>query len=140
MRVFDKDKSEELKAKSWQIELLHLNPRYTFWGPHEDYMAKEPGKGWDTPCFINSWKEFNDSWGLDELNECVNFYFEVVRDNQECSLCRGSGYNPETQKIADSFYYGENKWVHKITQDEVDALWRYQSLKGFQKETDRGGG
>lgn len=136
MRIYDKDEIEELNAEPWQIELLHLNPSYVCWGPHEDYMYKEPGKGWDAPVFVDSWKKFD--WDLDDLNECVNFYFEVVRDSEECSQCRGTGYNEQTKKIADSFYgYGPDdpeKWIYNITQDEVDALWGHNRLKGSFNE------
>ena len=28
----------EIMAQPWQLELLKMNPEYTSWGPHEDYM------------------------------------------------------------------------------------------------------
>lgn len=34
------------------------------------------GSGWDKPCELES---FSEMWGLGELNEVVNFYFEICR-------------------------------------------------------------
>jgi len=85
---------------------------------------------------------------VDELNECVHFYFELDRPSQSCVSCDASGYNAETKVIADTFYdHGDysidfmnwrivgsienacklggatgRRWLNKITQDEVDAL------------------
>jgi len=37
---------------------------------------------------------------------------------QRCSVCEGTGFNPETKKINDNFY----DWCDNITQDEMQAL------------------
>lgn len=143
---------ERLQALPWQLALLGLNPEYTGWGPHEDYMAGSAGRtGWNQPLFIDTWKEFAGQWELDDLNEVVNFYFAVERESTPCS-CE-DGYHPDAKWIADSFYnhsspfparvppdllakYGaeftqfcrdmnapcRSAWHDRITQDEVQAL------------------
>jgi hypothetical protein len=137
--MFPKDKYDQnelarLNAEPWMVEQLKLNPDYVSWGPHEDYMYKEKGaKGWDAPVEYASWKGF--SWALDEMNECVNFYFQVTREFVDCDACDQTGYNPETKKISDDFYDFENtgrRWCEKITQDEVDALLEAGRLRTFR--------
>jgi hypothetical protein len=120
----DREELEALNPEPWMVELLDLNPGYVFWGPHEDYMcAGNYEHAWDNPVLIDGWKEFG--WQLDELNECVNFYFDIGREREKCDACDESGQNPETKKIADDFYDFANtgsRWCDKITQDEADAL------------------
>ena len=45
---------------------------------------------------------------------------------QPCKVCDCSGLNPETKQISDDWYgfngRSEHRWVHRLTQDEVDAL------------------
>lgn len=129
MRTYDENEIADLNAEPWQIDLLKVNPEYAFWGPHEDYMWTK-GDGWNSPQIINSWAEFGP-WQLDDLNECVNFYFSVERDNKECPDCRGNGYHPDAQIVANTFYPHQcaeigrpqsEAWHDKITQDEADAL------------------
>lgn len=133
----DKDELKRLKAKPWMLKALELNPGYPFWGPFEDYMGDgtdynhETGeykgkekKGWAQNTFCKTWKDFGP-WELDELNELVNFYFEINRKSKNCEHCDGKGVNPETKKISDDFYDFANngtKWCDKITQDELDFL------------------
>lgn len=114
---------EDLKAEDWQLELLKANPSYTCWGNFEDYMSKD-GRGWDSRQKYETWKDFGP-WELDELNEVVNFYFEVSRKSHNCPVCDGKGSNAETRELERSFYDFENTgkaWYDKITQDEVEAL------------------
>ncbi len=123
MREYNEDDISELNADQWQIELLALNPEYTCWGPYEDYMCGD-GSGWDKRSLFDSWESFGP-WELDELNECVNFYFKINRENKKCSHCDSSGYSPEAKVISDAWYDFEKKgtcWHNKITQDEVQAL------------------
>lgn len=124
MRYFDKNEAMELNAEPWQIELLKLNPSYNFWGPYEDYMSTK-GEGWNSAQIFETWKKFGP-WALDDLNECVNFYFSINRDSEECDICGGNGYHQDAQKIVNSFYLFTNKegisWHDKITEDEVVAL------------------
>jgi hypothetical protein len=113
---------KELNAAEWMVETLRTNPDYVFWGPHEDYMTETKSQ-WGSRVSISSWSDFD--WTLDELNECVNFYFEIRRENKECKACDQSGYNPETRKISDDWYdFAESgrEWSHRITQVEADAL------------------
>lgn len=125
MRYYpEKDDQQELEllhADSWQIELLKKNPSYLGWGNYEDYMWKK-GSGWDCAVELKSWSEH---WKLDELNELVNFYFEVYRENHKCEHCEGSAYNKATFQLSEDFYDFQNtgrRWCDNITQDEVVAL------------------
>lgn len=98
----DQEDARRLNAQPWQLELLALNPEYVFWGPHEDYMWKE-GDGWDSRQSFASWAAFGP-WELNELNECVNFYFSVERERKDCETCGGNGTHPDAQWISESWY------------------------------------
>lgn len=102
MRYHDDKDAQRLNAEPWMLDLLKLNPHYVYWGPHEDYMWKE-GDGWDSRKTFASWAEFGP-WKLDDLNECVNFYFSVERASEDCKTCGGSGHHPDAQWITDSWY------------------------------------
>jgi hypothetical protein len=126
MRHFDEDEAKRLNAEQWQIDLLKLNPSYISWGPHEDYMwTGEDSKGWNSRQIRPTWKEFGP-WALDDLNECVNFYFSIQRADQECSECNGNGYHRLAQEVVNGFYRHMNdlgtEWHDKITADEFEAL------------------
>lgn len=135
MRFYDKDESTELNADDWQLDLLKLNPSYVGWRPHEDYMCKK-GQGWDSRVINATWGEFGP-WKLDEYNECVNFYFSVIRASKECPECGGNGYHKDAQKVVNSFYAHMNErgehWNDKITQDEVQALMDSGRLSDFTR-------
>lgn len=112
MRRFDATDEDDVKeaarlnAEPWMLELLAMNPSYVSWGPYEDYMAKgegKPGDGWDARVISPSWKEFGP-FGLDDLNEVVNFYFEIERESERCAMCNGESVHPDGQWIANSFY------------------------------------
>jgi len=136
---------ERLNAKPWQIELLKKNPEYVYWGNHEDYMSDKDG-GWRAPAEFDT---IEGLFGLDELNELVNFYFEIYRKSHECPHCDGRGLNPATKKISDDWYafdnpryinvdanyrYNDNAWSHHITDVEVEALvkgGRISDVSGF---------
>lgn len=141
MRTYPEDKYdlEELERlgltkDNWMIKVLKLNPYYISWGNYEDYMCKK-NAGWETPVELEA---VNQLWELDDLNELVNFYFEVIRKEEKCKSCNGSGLNKETNKILDDWYDFENKgtrWCDNITQDEVQALWDNGRLKPYFKTT-----
>jgi hypothetical protein len=127
---YDAEDLKQLKAEGWMVELLSLNPSYPHWGPREDYMVVR-GQSWNSSQHFASWAEFGP-WKLDELNECVNFYFELGRNSKPCATCDKSGLNPATKQIADDFYdFAERgkRWVDQITQDEVDALIAQDRLR-----------
>lgn len=130
----DRDELARLNAEPWMVEALSLNPAYVFWGPHEDYMMTKDA-GWRSPIFMSSWLEVMT---LDDLNECVNFYFEIGRESMECEACGQSGYNPATRRLADDFYdFGETgrRWCDAITQDEVEALQDSNRLRAWNAES-----
>ncbi len=98
---FDLEEINSLNAESWMVDLLSLNPEYTSWGPQEDYMCGEDS-GWRSPVETIGWKSFD--LRLNELNEVVNFYFEVQRPSKNCEVCDGDGYHPDAKWVSDSFY------------------------------------
>lgn len=124
MRHHDDEEAKRLNAEPWQLALLDLNPGYVSWGPHEGYMWTKDG-GWNSPQISATWADFK-GWNLDDLNECVNFYFSIHRPNKECPACGGNGYHEKAQQIVNTFYAHMNDrgehWNDKITQDELDAL------------------
>lgn len=151
----DQKELERLNVEPWMVEHLKLNPEYVHWGPGEDYMSTK-GESWEASQEVDSWSAFGP-WKLDELNECVHFYFELDRPSKKCDACGQSGYNPETKIIADTFYdHGDfgidfgtmtihgslagaqlprgatgRRWCDDITQDEVDALVAAGRLRSF---------
>lgn len=129
MRYRDEDEAKRLNAKPWQLALLKANPAYCSWGPHEDYMIQK-GDGWHSAKEFATWADFGP-WRLDDLNECVNFYFEVTRDSKDCPTCGGNGYHPDAQEVQGTFYEHmcderglprSRAWHDKITEDEAQAL------------------
>lgn len=130
---YDMKELQELNADNWMIEYLHKNPDYVYWGNYEDYMTTKNSQ-WGSPIEIES---INNLWKLDDLNELINFYFEVSRSSIECPNCEGSGLNKETKQLKDDWYDFSRtgrRWDKKITQDEVDALWDSHRLHCDFKE------
>lgn len=103
---YDKEELNRLNPEPWMIDLLSLNPLYVFWGPHEDYMWTRKGSGWNSAMFVDRWE--NLGLALDDLNEVVNFYFEIDRENVSCPVCSGpeggNGIHPDGQWISESFH------------------------------------
>jgi len=59
------------------------------------------------------------------LGEAWKGYLNPYPGPEKCSACDGTGYNPETNRIADTFYDFEDtgeRWCDHITQEEVQAL------------------
>ena len=122
-----------LRKNDWKLNMLKKNPEYLSWGNHEDYMIKNE-KSWESPVEL---EKVQDLWELDDLNELVNFYFEIYRRLEECKQCEGTGLNSATKKISDDWYdfeYKGTRWCDKITQDEVDALWIEGRLRDFKEK------
>lgn len=97
---YDEKELERLNADPWMVEQLSLNPDYTCWGPHEDYMFTK-GDGWNAPIEMARW---SDMFGLDDMNECVHFYFQINRASEPCGVCGDNGYSPDAQWVTESFY------------------------------------
>jgi hypothetical protein len=136
---YDNKEWAKLKGEPWMRELLEMNPEYVFWGPGDDYM-KAPGDGWDAALEFSTWKEFA-GFQLNDMNECVHFYFEVNRKNRQCMDCLGNGFNAETRELEDSFYaFGRpsrEAWNDKITQEEVQVLLDNNRLFQFTLKSDK---
>lgn len=130
---YDVDEAEKLKAEAWMLDLLAMNPEYVHWGPGEDYMRSKDGSGWSS-AMEGAW---GDHVRLDELNELVNFHFQIERDGHKCEACGGSAENPETHQLSEDWYDFDRtgrKWSDKITQVEVDALWEAKRLRDFAEK------
>ena len=130
---YDKEDLKKLNVKQWQLDLLKLNPEYVYWGNYEDYMWRDD-KGWESRCFLDS---FKDMWELDEYNECVNFYFELYRENHRCPICNGQGLNESTLDLYNTWYkhlnYQNYSWSDKLEKEEVLALAKEGRLHNFYK-------
>lgn len=116
MRYFDEQEAGRLNAEPWQLDLLKANPGYLGWGPHEDYMWKK-GDGWDSAVYHDTWASFGP-WGLDDLNECVNFYFSVNRESKDCETCGGNGEHPDAQWVTQSWYSHSSPFKHKTFREQ----------------------
>ena len=67
------------------------------------------------------------SWPLNEpYKGFVNPFYKFQK---KCPFCEGSGYNPETDKLAKTWY--SEHWNHDITQDEVEVLIKHDRLMDF---------
>lgn len=137
MRSYPEDKwdmqeLERLHAQDWMVEALRLNPGYTSWGPDEDYMISKPGDtSWRSSKRFETWDEFGP-WELDELNECVNFYFYVARSSKKCPTCGGAGVHPDGQWISESFYRHSSPFtVPTLQEHRVRAI-----MEGFGSDFD----
>lgn len=131
---YDLEELKSLNAKQWQIDCLSKNPDYVWWGNYEDYMLKDSSNRWESPIELDSVDELIK---LNELNEVVNFYFEITRNNHGCPYCKGSGLNKETYQLSEDWYDFDRtgkRWCDKITQNEVDALWDAGRLHSYFKE------
>ena len=78
---------------------------YIGWCPHVDAMATGESKGWSSTQDLKA-EEFIDQWlPFDpDYNAIVDFFFVRETPARECETCGGSGYNAETQNIADAYY------------------------------------
>lgn len=123
MRYFDEDEAEHLNAEPWMLDLLALNPEYLGWGPHEDYMIVK-GEGWNSPQTFATWADFGP-WKLDDLNECVNFYFSIHRASEDCHTCGGSGRHSDAQWVSDSFYSHSSPFKRQtFREQQAEAIMR----------------
>ncbi len=135
---FNQTEFDRYKAAPWMVAALRCNPEYCWWGPGDEYMTLR-GDGWNVSRLVGSWKEFDSQ--LNNLNEVVNFYFEVRRDSEDCKACFGSGYNAETYELSQTFYDSDNfsannkRWCDDITQDELIALQEQGRLRGKDSVT-----
>lgn len=129
---YDVEKLSRLNAKPWQLALLKYNPEYVFWGPHEDYMWKKENAGWEKPILYDSWKKMEIK--LDELNEVVNFYFEIDRESKECETCNHTGYHPDAMWITESFYRHSSPFSNQTDYERATA----EALKrAFSMDTEK---
>jgi hypothetical protein len=127
----DREDAERIKAEPWMLRLLKANPSYVYWGPHEDYMWKKEGVGgWDAPVFFETWKEFK--WELDDLNECVNFYFHAERDSKDCPDCGATGYHPDALWVSESFYRHTSPFTLPTEQEDMAKA----VMRGFGSKMD----
>lgn len=67
----------DMEIPEWIFNAIKLNPDYCAWGSFEDYMIAR-GQ-WNSPVVADN--IIGGLWGLDNLNEVVNFYF-VAQTNE----------------------------------------------------------
>lgn len=125
----DQKELERLNVEPWMVELLGINPSYTSWGPDEDYMWRDD-QSWAGRMIVDSWKK--NQIDLDDLNEVVNFYFSVHRDNRSCENCGGSGYHPHASWVADSFYSHSSPFKEPTRREleSMEVLSKFGSSRG----------
>lgn len=139
----ERREAEELGAQPWMLDVLACNPSYVSWGPHEDYMMVKSAQetdfdakhhldgGWASRVLLKTWSAFQPDWSLNELNECVNFYFTIVRDSEPCSICGGDGMHPDAKWVNDSWYEHSSPFA-----DETASQRDIKNLLGsFSLET-----
>lgn len=134
-RELDDEIIKNLNPKDWQLNLMHKNPSYVYWGNGEDCMLDSDHKGWDSGVVLDSVKELFE---LDELNELINFYFFLTRESEECPHCK-NGLTHKASDIDRTWYSylckeGETSWQFNLTQDEVDALWEKGRLNNYKEK------
>lgn len=130
---WDQEKVESLKPEKWMLEALRLNPEYVFWGPNEDYMSDNEN-GWNSPLFIDSWKDFI-FFELDDLNECVNFYFKIAKSHHKketnCNLSlilwiihprKGASRGVEIKNIKKNELKEAIKWLQKAAKRNTERF------------------
>jgi hypothetical protein len=134
MKYLDDDEAERLKAEPWMLELLNCNPEYCGWGPHEDYMWKLSEGGWDSRVIVDNWKIFHKGtgkdehgwddggWTLNDLNELVNFYFSIERDQKNCPTCGGCGVHPDAQWVTESWYQHQSPFSETNHEEQMSRL------------------
>jgi hypothetical protein len=125
----DREDVARLNADPWQIALLALNPAFTSWGPGEarDEDDIDASDNWDSTLSFDTWSKFAEEFGTvpDDLNEIVNFYFEVLRECEDCTACDASDLAPGAKALEDAFYTDtrdHKRWCDRITLDEAQAL------------------
>jgi hypothetical protein len=130
---YDVKEWNRLKAPEWMLEALKLNPSYVYWGPHEDYMlirgrdegpddlGREPQGGWNSRLLYKNWSEFGIE--LDELNECINFYFSVERKSKNCPVCYGCGYHPDAQWVSESYYAHSSPFKAQSAKEHANQIF-----------------
>lgn len=123
---------DRLNAQPWMADQLKLNPSYVSWGNSGDGTA-------DVEVLANLCNQ-------NDLNEVFSGYYFVYRETEACFHCDSSGYNEDTRKLSETWYANgrgdPNRWMDKLTQDEVDALTLEGRLgkflpKGFRGHYDK---
>lgn len=114
---YDVKDLEELKVAPWMVEAIQLNPEYTGWGPGDDYMSG-PEDSYAANKKFSTWEEFGP-WELDELNELVNFYFELGREAKDCETCGASGVHPDALWVDKSWYKHSSPFTRPTHQERM---------------------
>ena len=111
---------KQLNPEMWMVEALKLNPVHTDWCPGMNYMGNYvSATDLDTSLIINNWDNFIKHYPLGQENECINFYFELRRADEDCEVCKGSGYHHDACWISDSFYSHSSPFTLPNKADEL---------------------
>lgn len=94
------------------------------------------GESWSSSLIYATWAD--NVFSLDDLNEVVNFHFEISRASIKCPACDGSGYAPDAHQVSEDYYDFANtgrRWNDKITLEEAQALVDGGRLRVWNPET-----
>lgn len=144
---WDREEVDRLQPEQWMLELLKLNPSYCFWGPHEDYMWKrgrdegpdesgrEQDHGWESRILLEGWDAFK-GFQLDNLNECVHFYFQIDRKSEKCPVCEGPGIHPHAQWVTESWYEHSSPFriISEQEKEKIQILRAARGLAGGEEQ------
>lgn len=123
----DSDTKEFKKLPAYMQRCLNLNKgNYNFWGNGQDYMSSRKGQ-WDSDVELDSIK---DMWELDDLNECVNFYFRAEKKVKTCWSCSGSGMSARSETERWNISYRKEN----LTEEDVAGLYDDGWLKTKPKD------
>lgn len=91
--------------------------RYSSWtySPHADPRKRSIQAFTRTPEVDD---DNHEVFSLDELNECVNFYFEVARERTGCTVCGETGYHPDGLWVSESFYSSSSPFKEPSFQEK----------------------
>ena len=122
------DNTEEFKKLPVYIQkCLNLNKgNYNCWGNGQDYMSSKKGQ-WNSDVELDSIK---DMWELDDLNECVNFYFRAEKKVKTCESCSGSGISSRSETEQWNISYRKEN----LTEEDVTGLYEDGWLKTKPKD------
>lgn len=124
----ENDNTEEFKKLPvYMQKCLNLNKgSYNFWGNGQDYMSSKQGQ-WNSDVELDSIK---DMWELDDLNECVNFYFRAEKKVKTCESCSGSGISVRSENERWNISYRKEN----LTEEDIAGLYEDGWLKTKPKD------
>lgn len=102
------------------------NDSYNSWGNGQEYMSSGKGQ-WNSDIELES---IDEMWELDDLNECVNFYFRAEKKARKCSKCNGFGTTERAEEERNAIHYNKNY----LDYEDVVGLYEDEWLKTKPKD------